>query len=104
LRLESLSAGTRQLIAMSLLWSLLDETGLATLSVVDTPLARLDLEHQERVLGRFLPRCARQVLLLPTNSELDTVKEAALAPSVNETWEIINSDGQDARFRLRGAP
>lgn len=104
-RLESLSAGTRQLIAMSLLWALLAEAGQATLSVVDTPLARLDLEHQERVLTRFLPRCARQVLLLPTNSELDPTKEALLAPHVNELWEIVNNDdGQNARFEPRANP
>lgn len=95
----SLSAGTKQLLAIALLWALKDASARDLPVVVDTPLARLDRAHQDALLERYFPRISNQVIVLPTDSELDRRKVALLEPSVHRWFGLDNPSG--ARVEIR---
>lgn len=79
---KALSAGEKQILAVALLWGLGQASGRQLPVVIDTPLARLDNEHRYRMLTRYLPRAGHQVVLLSTDSEIDSRGLGILRPSI----------------------
>ncbi|MCY2977212.1 MAG: DNA sulfur modification protein DndD [Planctomycetota bacterium] len=69
--LHSLSAGEREIYALSLLWALGKTSRRALPVVIDTPLARLDSEHRSTIVKRYLPQAGPQVIVLSTDTEID---------------------------------
>lgn len=65
-----LSAGEKQLLVVSILWGLRELTNISLPLIIDTPLARLDLEHRKTFIERFLPAIQPQVILIGTDMEL----------------------------------
>jgi len=65
-----LSAGEKQLLIISFLWGLRELTNIALPLIIDTPLARLDLEHRKAFIEQFLPAIQPQVILIGTDMEL----------------------------------
>lgn len=93
----NLSAGMKQLVATALLWALKDAAGRKVPVIIDTPLARLDLAHQEAILARYLPRASEQVILLPTDAELTPERLKRLAPHVYRHLTLRNKSGEGTR-------
>ncbi|MCA9110579.1 MAG: DNA sulfur modification protein DndD, partial [Planctomycetaceae bacterium] len=69
--LHSLSAGEREIYALSLLWALGKTSRRDLPVVIDTPLARLDSEHRANIVKRYLPQAGPQVIVLSTDTEID---------------------------------
>jgi len=90
----TLSAGMKQLMATALLWALSEVSGKQFPLVVDTPLARIDLAHQEAILRYYYPNAAAQVIVLPTDAELDARKLQLIAPHVYRAYRLTNPDGE----------
>jgi DNA sulfur modification protein DndD len=90
IRPGSLSAGERQLTALSLLWALARAAGLPLPVVIDTPLGRLDAGHREHVVQRYLPAASHQVLVLSTDTEIDAELHAHLRPSIGAQRRLDN--------------
>lgn len=93
----SVSAGMKQLFAMAFLWALKDASGWHLPMAIDTPLARLDREHQDRLIEGYFPRINPQLILLPTNSELDRAKYERLRPYVSREYRLESASGDDTR-------
>jgi DNA sulfur modification protein DndD len=87
-----LSAGERQLLAISLLWGLARVAGNWLPSVIDTPLGRLDSRHREHLVDRYFPVASHQVLLLSTDEEIDKQLLARLKPSIAHTYTLVHDD------------
>ncbi|MGW7314632.1 DNA sulfur modification protein DndD [Streptomyces sp. NPDC054865] len=87
-----LSAGERQLLAISLLWGLAKVAGNRLPSVIDTPLGRLDSRHREHLVDRYFPNAGRQVLLLSTDEEIDERLLGRLKPSLAHTYTLVHDD------------
>ena len=89
----NLSAGMKQLVSTSLLWALKDVSNKKIPLIVDTPLARIDRFHQENLLSLYYPEASHQVILLPTDSELDKNKYSILKPNVYREYILKNPTG-----------
>ncbi|GAA2782174.1 DNA sulfur modification protein DndD [Nonomuraea dietziae] len=87
-----LSAGERQLLAVSLLWGLARVAGNHLPSVIDTPLGRLDSRHREHLVQRYFPHASHQVLLLSTDEEIDEYLFSKLRPSIAHTYTLVHDD------------
>ena len=77
-----LSAGEKQILSIAILWGLGRASGRQLPVIIDTPLARLDVEHRNRLLSRYFPRASRQVILFCTDSEIDCEGLDVLRPSL----------------------
>jgi DNA sulfur modification protein DndD len=90
LRAEVLSAGERQLTALALLWALARAAGRPLPVVIDTPLGRLDAGHRRHVVERYMPAASHQVVVLSTDTEIDSELHELLAPSVGVEYHLVN--------------
>lgn len=93
----SLSAGMKQLVATALLWGLKEVSNKAVPLVIDTPIARIDRAHQGNLLTRYYPQAGEQVIILPTDAELDAEKYALLVPHIYREYRLDNPNGDDTK-------
>lgn len=91
---ERLSAGERQLLAVSLLWALAKASGQAAPTVIDTPLGRLDSQHRERLVQRYFPLAGDQVILLSTDEEIDQRLYNDLLPRLSRSYTVVYDPDQ----------
>lgn len=95
---RSISAGMRQLVAMSMLWALKDEANRPLPVVIDTPLGRIDRQNRALLMTDYFPHAGNPLVLLPTDSEIAREDYAQLSPHIARRYEIVNSDGRDAQI------
>ena len=88
-----LSAGERQLLAVSILWGLAKASGLIAPVVIDTPLGRLDGKHRDYLVERYFPKAGRQVVLLSTDKEITRKYSDAMDDAVSRRY-LISYDPQ----------
>jgi len=83
-----LSAGERQLLAISILWGLAKASGKPLPVIIDTPLGRLDGKHRSHLLDRYFPAASHQVILLSTDKEIDQEYYQTLRPAIGREYLI----------------
>jgi DNA sulfur modification protein DndD len=88
-----LSAGEKQIYAIAMLWALARTSGRQLPMIVDTPLARLDSEHRQKLVERYFPEASHQVILLSTDTEIDEPLRLKLDPSVSHSY-LLNFDNE----------
>jgi DNA sulfur modification protein DndD len=69
---SGLSAGEKEIFAVSLLWGLAQTSQLNLPIIIDTPLSRLDSIHRDNIVSNYFPSAAEQVIILSTDTEIDT--------------------------------
>lgn len=92
LPMERLSAGERQLLAISVLSALIKERKGRFPVMVDTPLARLDQQHRSALIKRFFATVSHQVVILSTDQEVDGLAYEALKPFTNAEYSLDFDD------------
>ncbi|NCC35354.1 MAG: DNA sulfur modification protein DndD, partial [Chloroflexia bacterium] len=93
---EQLSAGEKQIYAVAVLWALRLVSGRTLPIIVDTPLGRLDSEHRQRLVQRYFPQASHQVVLLSTDTEIDTALYADLEPAIARSYQLVYQPGEAA--------
>jgi DNA sulfur modification protein DndD len=89
---DRLSAGERQLLAVSLLWGLARASGRPLPVMIDTPLGRLDASHRGRLVESYFPHASHQVLLLSTDKEIEGGYYEQLKPFVGHAYRLEYDD------------
>jgi DNA sulfur modification protein DndD len=96
---EKLSAGERQLLAISIFWGLQKASNRPIPVMIDTPLGRLDSSHRDHLVRRYFPLAAHQVVLFSTDEEIvgyyheqispHTYKELLLRYDENNSTSVV---------------
>lgn len=68
---SGLSAGEKEIFALSLLWGLSQTSQLNLPIIIDTPLSRLDSAHRDNIIRNYFPNAGDQVIILSTDTEID---------------------------------
>ncbi len=66
-----LSAGEKEVFAISLLWGLAQTSKINLPIIIDTPLSRLDSLHRDNIINNYFPNSGKQVIILSTDTEVD---------------------------------
>ena len=85
---ERLSAGEKQIYAISMLWALAKTSGRPLPVIIDTPLGRLDSDHRKLLVERYFPFASHQMLILSTDTEVDQQYFAELQPGVSQAYHL----------------
>jgi DNA sulfur modification protein DndD len=83
-----LSAGEKQIYAISTLWALAKTSRRPLPMIIDTPLARLDSDHRNLLIRHYFPMASHQVLILSTDTEVDQSYFSALRPAVARSYRL----------------
>lgn len=68
---NDLSAGEKQIYAISILEALARTSGRNLPVIIDTPLGRLDSKHRMNLVENYFPYASQQVIILSTDTEVD---------------------------------
>ena len=67
---SALSAGEKEIFAVSLLWGLAQTSQLKLPIIIDTPLSRLDSAHRDNIVNNYFPNAGEQVIILSTDTQV----------------------------------
>ena len=96
---DLLSKGEQQMFATAVLWALAKTSGKPLPFIIDTPLARLDIEHRSNLVEKFFPVASHQVIIFSTDSEIGASDYQKLLPSISRTYamEYISEKGKTVK-------
>ncbi|WP_415892549.1 DNA sulfur modification protein DndD [Neptuniibacter sp. PT8_73] len=87
---KELSAGEKQIYAISILEALGRTSGRKLPIIIDTPLGRLDSHHRDKLVKYYFPFASHQVVILSTDTEIDNhYFSEYLEEDISHAYEII---------------
>ena len=86
--ISMMSSGERQILALSILWTLSILADKDMPLLIDTPLARLDSKHRENLLKEYFPHSSHQVLIFSTDEEIDQKYYPMIANVISHNYLI----------------
>lgn len=86
---SGLSAGEKEVFAISLLWGLAQTSQLKLPIIIDTPLSRLDSSHRDNIVNNYFPNAGQQVIILSTDTEIDKDYYRALKPRLSGAGSLV---------------
>jgi DNA sulfur modification protein DndD len=92
---SGLSAGEKEVFAVSLLWGLAQTSQLKLPIIVDTPLSRLDSTHRDNIVNNYFPNAGDQVIILSTDTEIDKDYYRALKPHLSGAASLVFDQRQE---------
>lgn len=96
---SSLSAGEKQLLVISMLWSLGICSRKTFPVIVDTPLARLDSNHRGTLINNYFPKASIQTVLLSTDSEIYGEYYKMLGEYIDKEY-TLNYDAKQKQTKI----
>ncbi len=85
---NELSAGEKQIYAISILEALARTSGRNLPIIIDTPLGRLDSIHRGNLIQNYFPHASHQVIMLSTDTEVDESFYAELEPEISHSFKL----------------
>lgn len=95
IRKSGLSAGEKEVFAISLLWGLAQTSQLKLPIIIDTPLSRLDSTHRDNIVSNYFPNAGDQVIILSTDTEIDTAYYETLKPHLSGAARLDFDQGRE---------
>lgn len=89
---ESLSAGEKQLMVISMLWALGICSKKKLPVIIDTPLSRLDSNHRISLIRTYFPQASDQTIILSTDSEIDGHYYEVMKENVGDEFTLVYDD------------
>ncbi len=99
---QELSAGEKQIYAISVLWALGRVSGRPLPIIIDTPLARLDRDHRTLLGKRYFPHVSHQVIVLSTDTEVDEEFIPLLGDTVARSYELRFDSASQSSQAIEG--
>jgi len=90
---DELSEGEKQMFATAVLWALAKTSGRPLPFMIDTPLARLDVEHRGKLVETFFPSASHQVVIFSTDAEIDEKYYDQLKPFISKSYLMKYDSG-----------
>ena len=97
-----LSKGELQIYATALVWGLAKTSGRPLPFMIDTPLARLDVDHRLSLVESFFPETSQQTIILSTDSEINSKYYKKLKPYISKEYTIDFDESQGKTRILDG--
>jgi len=85
---NELSAGEKQIYAISILEALARTSGRKLPIIIDTPLARLDSIHRTKLINNYFPYASHQVIILSTDTEVDEEFYDDLSSNISHAFKL----------------
>ncbi|WED25446.1 DNA sulfur modification protein DndD [Vibrio sp. DW001] len=85
---KSMSAGEKQIYAISILEALGKTSGRKLPIIIDTPLGRLDSHHRDKLVENYFPTASHQVVILSTDTEIDKNYTNLIQDDIARKYEI----------------
>ena len=85
---DLLSAGEKEIFAVSLLWGLTLTSGRQLPFIIDTPLGRLDSEHRGNLVMDFFQQAGEQMIIFSTDTEIDKEYFRVLQPHIARAYHL----------------
>lgn len=89
---ETLSAGEKQLMVISLLWALAICSKKKLPVIIDTPLSRMDSNHRISLITTYFPQASEQTIILSTDSEIDKRYYDIMKDNVGDEFTLVYND------------
>ena len=90
--LSQLSKGEKQVFLLSLYWAIIKSSGQQIPFIIDTPFARIDTEHRERLTKLFFPSVSDQVIILSTDEEVVGIYHDMIFNKVSHEYLLSNEE------------
>ncbi|MGV3002491.1 DNA sulfur modification protein DndD [Vibrio sp. E150_018] len=97
---SAMSAGEKQIYAISILEALGKTSGRKLPIIIDTPLGRLDSHHRDKLVENYFPTASHQVIILSTDTEIDKNYIDLIQDDIAKTYEI-SFDGLTKSSKLK---
>ena len=85
---EQLSAGEKEIFAISLLWGLTLTAERQLPFIIDTPLGRLDSDHRGNLVMDFFQHAGDQMIIFSTDTEIDKEYFRILQPHIARAYHL----------------
>ncbi len=92
---QQLSAGEKQIFVMTLYQALSHLNKINVPYIIDTPFARIDGEHREKILINFFKELKGQIIILSTDEEIVAHYKHVVSDIISDTYVLNHtSDGK----------
>ncbi len=86
--IENMSTGEKEILVLSILFSLTEVANRKLPIIVDTPIAKLDKCHVNNIIKHFFPNIDQQVIILAHDREFDKESYMKLKPYVAKEYRL----------------
>jgi len=85
---DNLSAGEKQIYAITILEALAKTSARKLPIIIDTPLGRLDSKHRRKLIENYFPTASHQVIILSTDTEIDESFHKSLSDHISHAIKL----------------
>ena len=99
---NELSAGEKQIYAISILEALARTSGRKLPIIIDTPLGRLDSHHRENLVKHYFPHASHQVIILSTDTEIDQNYVSQFSSYISHAFRLNYNKTEESSSAVEG--